>query len=174
MTVWTRRAASMRLDPCTSTKKTDHIGQMGQQRGNGDLTAELQFVPARRGRAVHLAKGQAIQVFNTHGQQVVDAWCCNADDLSGFMSMEQLHVNPQGIFPTKPDGLATNRQRPILKLVRDTLPRRHDTIITACHHGLRRAPRRRAGLPRISRQLHRQPSCGPWAIGPARANAMPR
>ena len=65
------------------------------------MTAELQAVPARRGRAVRLAKGQAIQVINTHGQQVVDTWCFNADDLSEFMSMEQLHASLQGIFPAK-------------------------------------------------------------------------
>jgi len=78
------------------------------------MTAELQAVPARRGRAVRLAKGQAIQVINTHGQQVVDTWCFNADDLSEFMSMEHLHASLQGIFPAKGDGLATNRRRPYL------------------------------------------------------------
>jgi uncharacterized protein YcgI (DUF1989 family) len=36
------------------------------------MTAEPQVVPARRGRAVRLVKGQAIQIINTHGQQVVD------------------------------------------------------------------------------------------------------
>ena len=96
------------------------------------MTAELQVVPARRGRAVRLAKGQAIQIINTHGQQVVDTWCFNADDLSEFMSMEHLHTSLQGIFPAKGDGLATNRRRPILMLEEDTSPGRHDTIIAAC------------------------------------------
>ena len=96
------------------------------------MTAELQVVPARRGRAVRLAKGQAIQIINTHGQQVVDTWCFNADDLSEFMSMEHLHTSLQGIFPAKGDGLATNRRRPILLLEEDTSPGRHDTIIAAC------------------------------------------
>ena len=57
------------------------------------MSAELQVVPARRGRAVRLANGQAIQIINTHGQQVVDTWCFNADDLSEFMSMERCLSN---------------------------------------------------------------------------------
>jgi uncharacterized protein YcgI (DUF1989 family) len=76
----------MRLDPCTLSNNTDHIGQMRQQKRNRDMSAELQVIPARRGRAVRLVRGQAIQIINTHGQQVVDTWCFNADDLSEFMS----------------------------------------------------------------------------------------
>jgi len=52
-----------------------------------------------------LATGQAIQIINTHGQQVVDTWCFNADDLSEFMSMEHLHATLQGIFLATGDGL---------------------------------------------------------------------
>ncbi len=96
------------------------------------MTTDLHVVPARRGRAVRLAKGQAIQIINTHGQQVVDTWCFNADDLSEFMSMEHLHATLQGIFPAMGDGLTTNRRRPILILEKDTSPGRHDTVIAAC------------------------------------------
>ena len=63
------------------------------------MTKELQVVPARRGRAVRVARGKAIQIINTHGSQVVDTWCFNADDLSEFMSMEHRHATLQGIFP---------------------------------------------------------------------------
>jgi uncharacterized protein YcgI (DUF1989 family) len=96
------------------------------------LTTDLQVVPARRGRAVHVAKGKAIQIINTHGQQFVDTCCFNADDLSEFMSMEHLHATLQGIFAAKGDALTTNRRRPILHLEEDTSPGRHDTVIAAC------------------------------------------
>lgn len=96
------------------------------------MTTDLHVVPARRGCAVWLAKGQAIQIINTHGQQVVDTWCVNSDDLSEFMSMEHLHATLQGIFPTMGNGLTTNRRRPILMLEDDTSPGRHDTVIAAC------------------------------------------
>ena len=96
------------------------------------MATELQVVPARRGRAVRLAKGQAIQIINTHGQQVVDTWCFNADDMAEFMSMEHMHASLQGIFPAKGDALVTNRRRPIVILEEDTSPGRHDTVIAAC------------------------------------------
>ncbi|OIQ75821.1 hypothetical protein GALL_425050 [mine drainage metagenome] len=96
------------------------------------MASELQVVPARRGRAVRLAKGQAIQIINTHGQQVVDTWCFNADDMAEFMSMEHMHASLQGIFPAKGDALVTNRRRPIVILEEDTSPGRHDTVIAAC------------------------------------------
>jgi uncharacterized protein len=92
---------------------------------------------ARRGCAVRPAKGQAIQIINTHGQQVVDTWCFNADDLSEFMSMEHLHATLQGIFPAKGDGLTTNRRRPILIMEEDTSPGRHRYASLGCteyHH----------------------------------------
>jgi uncharacterized protein len=103
-----------------------------RQQREQDMMTDLHVVPARRGRAVRLAMGQAIQIINTHGQQVVDTWCFNADDLSEFMSMEHLHATLQGIFPATGDGLTTNRRRPILILEEDTSPGRHDTVIAAC------------------------------------------
>ena len=66
---------------------------MRQRQRDCDMTTDLQVVPARRGRAVRLKKGQAIQIINTPGQQVVDTWCFNADDLSEFMSMERCLSN---------------------------------------------------------------------------------
>ncbi len=96
------------------------------------MMTDLHVLPARRGRAVRLAKGQAIQIINSHGQQVVDTWCFNADDMSEFMSMEHLHATLQGIFPATGDGLTTNRRRTILILEEDTSPGRHDRVIAAC------------------------------------------
>jgi len=96
------------------------------------MMTDLQVVPARRGQAVRVAKGKAIQIINTYGKQVVDTWCFNADDLSEFMSMEHLHATLQGIFPAKGDALTTNRRRPILILEEDTSLGRHDTVIAAC------------------------------------------
>ena len=36
------------------------------------VTTTLQTIPARRGKAVRLNKGQSVKVINTHGNQVVD------------------------------------------------------------------------------------------------------
>jgi uncharacterized protein YcgI (DUF1989 family) len=93
---------------------------------------EIQTLPARRGKAVRLRKGQALKVINTHGQQVVDTWAFNADDLSEFMSMEHLRQVLNRIMPRAGDPLATNQRRPILTLIEDTSPGIHDTLLAAC------------------------------------------
>jgi uncharacterized protein YcgI (DUF1989 family) len=89
-------------------------------------------IPARRGKAVRLRKGQRIKVINTKGQQVVDTWAFNAEDLHEFMSMEHSRVAIGRIIPAIGDGLVTNRRRPILTLVEDTSGGIHDTLFAAC------------------------------------------
>ena len=92
----------------------------------------METVPARRGRAVRLAAGQAIRIVNTHGTQVVDTWAFNATDPNEAMSMEHLHAFLGSVFPKQGDALVTNLRRPILILEEDTSPGRHDTVIAAC------------------------------------------
>jgi len=94
--------------------------------------SELSLLPARSGRAVRLARGQALKIVNTHGQQVVDAWAFNAEDPGEFMSMEHLRQVLSRIMPRIGDPLATNQRRPILTLVEDTSPGIHDTLMAAC------------------------------------------
>jgi hypothetical protein len=89
-------------------------------------------IPARRGKAVRVRKGQRIKVINTRGLQVVDTWAFNADDLREFMSMEHSRVAIGHIIPAVDDGLVTNRRRPILTLVEDTSGGIHDTLFAAC------------------------------------------
>src|SRR6187401_3121954 len=93
---------------------------------------ELSVVPARRGRAQRLTKGQSIKIVNTHGNQVVDTWCFSAEDLREFMSMEHMRPFLGRIWPQKGDPLITNRRRAILTMVEDTSPGRHDTLVAAC------------------------------------------
>jgi uncharacterized protein YcgI (DUF1989 family) len=89
-------------------------------------------IPARRGKALHLRRGQKAQVVNTRGQQVVDTWAFNAADLSEFMSMEHSRVAMGRIIPAIGDALVTNRRRPILTLVEDNSGGIHDTLFAAC------------------------------------------
>lgn len=94
--------------------------------------SELQTLPARAGKAMRLRQGQVLKVINTHGQQVVDTWAFNAEDLTEFMSMEHLRQVINRIMPRVGDPLATNHRRPILTLVEDTSPGVHDTLMAAC------------------------------------------
>ena len=92
----------------------------------------LKTIPARRGVATHLKKGQTIKVINTHGSQVVDFWAFNADHPGEFMSMEHCRVALGRYRPVSGDTLITNQRRKILKFVEDTSPGVHDTMMAAC------------------------------------------
>jgi hypothetical protein len=89
-------------------------------------------IPARKGKAVRLRKGQRIKVINTKGQQVVDTWAFNSEGMHEFMSMEHSRVAIGRIIPAVGDALVTNRRRPILALVEDTSGGVHDTLFAAC------------------------------------------
>jgi uncharacterized protein YcgI (DUF1989 family) len=89
-------------------------------------------IPARRGRAVRVAKGQSIIVINTHGSQVVDTWAFAAADIAEFMSMEHSRAAFRHVTPRIGDAFVTNRRRPILLVLADTTPGVHDTLIAAC------------------------------------------
>ena len=89
-------------------------------------------IPARSGKAVRLRAGQSVKVINTHGQQVVDTWVFSAADLDEFMSMEHARAAMGHIIPKVGDLLVTNRRRPILRVLEDTLGGVHDTLIAAC------------------------------------------
>src|SRR5207248_2158782 len=89
-------------------------------------------IPARLGKALRLRRGEKARVVNTKGQQVVDTWAFNADDLPEFMSMEHSRVAIGRIIPGIGDTLVTNRRNPILTLTEDTSGGIHDTLFAAC------------------------------------------
>jgi uncharacterized protein YcgI (DUF1989 family) len=95
-------------------------------------TAKRYLIPARQGRAVRLAQGQYLKIFNTYGTQVCDMWAFNVHALDEFLSME--HVRPwiNRLTPRVGDALVTNHRRPILTLLEDTSPGIHDTTIASC------------------------------------------
>ena len=96
------------------------------------MTVTRTTIPARRGKAAPVSKGQHVKVVNTHGEQVVDTWAFNAADLSEFMSMEHTRPTLMKLRPEAGDSLVTNIRRPILTLVEDTSPGVHDTLMAAC------------------------------------------
>ena len=89
-------------------------------------------IPARRGKAVQVKKGQKVKVINTRGEQVVDTWAFNAANLREFMSMEHSRVAIGRIIPGIGDTLVTNKRRPILTMIEDTSGGIHDTLFAAC------------------------------------------
>jgi uncharacterized protein YcgI (DUF1989 family) len=93
---------------------------------------ETILVPARKGKATRLARGKRLRLVNTHGQQVVDTWAFNADDVAEFMSMAHSHASLSKILPTTGDTMVSNRRRPMLTFIDDTSGGIHDTLIAAC------------------------------------------
>jgi uncharacterized protein len=89
-------------------------------------------IPARRGKAAIVTKGQKVKVINTHGQQVVDTWAFVRDDMKEFMSMEHTRALLVKLRPEVGDLLYTNHRRPILRLIEDTSSGIHDTLMAAC------------------------------------------
>ena len=89
-------------------------------------------IPARRGKAALVAAGQSIRVINTHGEQVVDTWAFNGQDMTEFMSMEHTRATTHHLIPRIGDTLLTNHRRPILTLLEDTAGGVHDTLMAAC------------------------------------------
>lgn len=96
------------------------------------MADDIITIPARRGKAARVTRGQQVSVINTHGQQVVDTWAFNAADLTEFMSMEHSRVGFMRLRPTVGDAFVTNRRRPIMTLVKDTSGGVHDTLMAAC------------------------------------------
>jgi hypothetical protein len=94
--------------------------------------SDLQRVPARRGVAARVERGQVITIINTSGKQVVDTWAFNPDDFDEHLSMEHCRVALCKLVPAVGDALVTNRRRPILSLLEDTTAGAHDTLMAAC------------------------------------------
>ena len=94
--------------------------------------ASLITIPARKGKAAIVSRGQSVRVINTHGQQVVDTWAFRRDELTEFMSMEHSRTALGRIMPITGQSMVTNRRRPILTLAEDTSGGIHDTLLAAC------------------------------------------
>ena len=89
-------------------------------------------IPPRKSKSIFLAKNKKIKIINTHGTQVVDTWCFNQADIKEFMSMEHNRAVTSSIFPKEGEFLYTNKRQPILYILKDSSPGRHDTLIAAC------------------------------------------
>jgi uncharacterized protein len=96
------------------------------------MTNPATVIPARSGRAIHAARGAAIEVVNTHGTQVVDFWALCPPDLSEHLSMEHTRTAIKRLIPRVGDTLVSNLRRPLLTVIKDTSPGVHDTLIASC------------------------------------------
>ncbi|MFE7445724.1 DUF1989 domain-containing protein [Streptomyces chartreusis] len=89
-------------------------------------------IAARTGLAIDLEAGDQLRVVNTHGGQVVDTWAFAREDSSEYLSMEHTRAALERLVPRAGDPLLSNKRRPLLRMVQDTSPGIHDTLIAAC------------------------------------------
>jgi uncharacterized protein len=89
-------------------------------------------LPAREGIAVPLRPGERLRITNLHGGQVVDTWALARNDVNECLSMEHTRTSLGKLVPAPGDHLYSSARRPILTLLEDTSPGKHDTLIAAC------------------------------------------
>jgi uncharacterized protein YcgI (DUF1989 family) len=92
----------------------------------------IEEVPARQGRAVRVDRGQALQIINTFGHQVVDFWAFDARNLGTYLSMQHTRATLSRLTPRAGDILVDNWREPMLAFESDTSPGVHDTVIAPC------------------------------------------
>jgi uncharacterized protein YcgI (DUF1989 family) len=98
----------------------------------GVTMPSVEEIPARQGRAVKVARGQALQIINTFGHQVVDFWAFDARDVGTYLSMEHTRSTLSRLTPRTGDVLVDNWREPMLAFESDTSPGVHDTVIAPC------------------------------------------
>lgn len=98
------------------------------------------LVPAGEGRAARIGAGQRFSVVSLEDRQVGDLWAFNAHDPSEHQSASHTRSVTDRLFPHVGEQFVTDRRRPILTLIEDSSPGRHDMLIAACD------PARYAGL----------------------------
>jgi uncharacterized protein YcgI (DUF1989 family) len=85
-----------------------------------------------QGRAFPLSKNQQLTVVNTEGTQVVDMWAILPASHDEYMSMAHTHVHTSRLVPRVGDALWSNHRRELFRVVEDTSPGVHDTLLAAC------------------------------------------
>lgn len=90
------------------------------------------ILAAAHGIAVSLSAGQAIRIENIHGSQVVDMWTLSSSDPFEYASMEHTRSWNSSIFVETGMEVVSSRRRPMLTMVADSSPGRHDTQLCPC------------------------------------------
>lgn len=99
-----------------------------------------EILRAGHGGAFRLAAGAALEIVNPEGTQVVDSWAFAFAPGGGFefLAMDQTRSVNSTIFVRRGQTLVSDRRRPMLRLVEDTSPGVHDTLLCACNEAIYR------------------------------------
>lgn len=97
-----------------------------------DMTETTQ-IPARSGVAFVLAAGQTLTVIDPRGEQVADLLAYNANDIGEVVSSGRTLDYAETVYLTTGDLLYSNRSRPMIEIVSDSVGR-HDFLLTPCSY----------------------------------------
>ena len=90
-------------------------------------------IPERSGTAFRLAARQTLTVIDPRGVQVADLLAFNAEDTAEVVSSGRSLDYAETIFMTTGHILYSNRSRPMLSIIADTVGR-HDFLLTPCSY----------------------------------------
>ncbi|PSR30932.1 MAG: aminomethyltransferase [Sulfobacillus benefaciens] len=90
-------------------------------------------IPPYQGRSVQVKRGQHLVLVDVDGKQVGDFVCFNAHDVAEWVSPVHMRASLASIRLKVGDYLYSNRRRPLMKLVRDTVGV-HDFFFPACDY----------------------------------------
>jgi uncharacterized protein YcgI (DUF1989 family) len=91
-----------------------------------------QILKATYGVVIPLLVGDAVTITNLVGNQVVDTWAIGQASPIEYSSLDHTRSRNSNIFFAKGMALYSNLRRPMLTLVQDTTPGRHDTLLCPC------------------------------------------
>ena len=84
------------------------------------------------GAAFLVKKGQAAEIINTSGKQVVDTWAFNPDNTTEVFSVEHTRRLLSRLFIYEGDMLYSNRRTPMMTVEQDTWGGQHDMLCACC------------------------------------------
>lgn len=94
---------------------------------------DVTVIPERSGTAFRVATGQRLMVIDPRGEQVADLLAYAADDVEEVISSGRTLDYAETIRLTTGHILYSNRSRPMLDIVEDSVGR-HDFLLTPCSY----------------------------------------
>ena len=89
-------------------------------------------IPAREGRGVKLEARTRFRAIDVQGKQCGDLFAFSQADITEFASAEHTRVSSGRLFPSVGGQFVSNHRRPILTLLEDHSPGKHDMLVAAC------------------------------------------
>lgn len=95
------------------------------------MSADVSEIAPRSGTAFELSTGQTLTVIDPRGEQVADLLAYARADVGEVISSGRTFDYVNRIYLTTNDVLYSNRSRPMLTIVEDSVGR-HDFLLTPC------------------------------------------